>query len=98
MAIKIDEDTKAKIADFIHTNKSWILERCEDFYDIEEEMQLSFCLDYDCNAEISLEITAVEKKDGLLQCKGVIRRVMISQLCDQDSIEELNEKYKFELS
>lgn len=98
MAIKIDEDTKAKIADFIHTNKSWILERCEDFYDIEEDMQLSFWLDYDRNAEISLEITAVEKKDGLLQCKGVIRRVMISQLCDQDSIDELNESYKIELS
>ena len=98
MAIKIDEETKAKIADFIYSNKSWILERCEDFFDIEEEMQLSFMLDWDRNAEISLEITAVEKKDGLLQCKGVIRRVTISQLCDQDSIDELNESYKIELS
>ena len=97
MAIKIDEETMAKIADFIHTNKSWILERCEDFYDIEEDMQLSFWLDYERNAEISLEITAVEKKDGILQCKGVIRRVMISQLCDQDSIDELNESYKIEV-
>ena len=98
MAIKIDDDTMAKIADFIYSNKSWILERCEDFYDIEEDMQLSFWLDYDRNAEISLEIVSVKQNEGALQCKGVIRRVMISQLCDQDSIEELNEKYKLELS
>ena len=98
MAIKITKETMAKIADFINSNKDWILERCEDFYDIEEDMQLSFWLDWERNAEISLEITAVEKNDGLLQCKGVIRRVMISQLCDQDSIDELNESYKIELS
>ena len=98
MAIKITKETMAKIADFINSNKDWILERCEDFYDIEEDMQLSFWLDYERNAEISLEITAVEKNNGLLQCKGVIRRVMISQLCDQDSIDELNESYKIELS
>ena len=45
MAIKIAKETMAKIADLIHTNKIWILERCEDFYDIEEDMQLSFWLD-----------------------------------------------------